>query len=112
MSEKMGWEERIKDITTAYFVGLNLAVPPFNGKHSQEFFSQLYNLNQEETKRARLDLIKEISDQMFEIELYGGGSIEGITRPVLEALKSSLEENKESDPPVIGKRWDKVHFID
>ena len=62
MSEKMGWEERIKDITTAYFVGLNLAVPPFNGKHSQEFLSQLNNLNQEKIRRARLDLVRKLEE--------------------------------------------------
>ena len=92
MSEKMGWEERIKDITTAYFVGLNLAVPPFNGKHSQEFFSQLYNLNQEETKRARLDLLAKIK---LEIPMEPDSEWRaGFERAVgkLEALKSSLEE--------------------
>jgi len=44
-------EARVKEITTAYMIGLGYTVPPYNGKHSKEYFKQLLSLFKEEFEK-------------------------------------------------------------
>lgn len=37
-------KKEILEIATAWLIGLGYTVPPFNGKHSQEFINQLLSL--------------------------------------------------------------------
>jgi len=41
---KLTFRKKLKEITTAYFIGLGYTVPPYNGLHSKEFFDQICKL--------------------------------------------------------------------
>ena len=123
MSEKMGWEEEFDKK-----IGMTLCYLGSGGeKHLKKIKDFIRSTIAEATKRARLEEREKVIDELLKLPSVikftdnldespdfwrGLEMLRAIFIGNVEALKSSLEENKESDAPVIGKRWDKVHFID